>query len=446
MGAVIKIFLAFSVVALAIFSSNAEARGFDEDKPVGYFLVPLCGTYGKVCFEYASGGGFRSGYAYQIFRFYADKHRSVGVILSDGKFWKMAYEGSGLFGRGKSHRRHTRRVEHWDDINNRAVPYRPGEILKRYYRGTLGMLYRHAPWSLFVVTTLAGLCFWIVRQGAVLVEEPNTEGFALLDVWMVGLIVGTSILALPAGGYIVEQNQNYIELNAYLETRRLLSGYFLPLKHFPEVRYSGWYTFFNLFTVPLFVLLHVAWVFYAIKRIPAFIQGSYYVFVPHRRAKVVGKAIGSDTSLVGQLPRAAAPEGMLRRFARRNEERKASKLAKELQENEALQLRKARKLAEELDEHEKWQVGEERIEQAVVSRERARNVKKVLQGDATTEHVSKAPIERQSKRPPKGHEDLSVNPAPAKTRWRKVVDTKHPAETEESREARRTLDRLKQLP
>lgn len=263
-------------------------------------------------------GGYNN-FGYHVFEIVRKDHEGSTIVWFDGKRYVFPY------------RKYRRAVVRWDIANNRATGLDlPQEYHKRYYHWWISILSEYFPWSQLLIVFILFLFCWISCKG----DDPEKTNrgagyFRLVALFWFAVILFSG--GLPGHSYIGVL-EKYEVLNAYLDTRRLPGGHFLPLGRLPTVRYSGWYEFLNFFYVPMFVLTHVAVLGYVLCRCGSFVRGFHYMMVPHPAAKIV-KASRGDASDHKQLAAAieashlSTIEKPPKPFVSRNMKRKADELA-----------------------------------------------------------------------------------------------------------------------
>lgn len=263
-------------------------------------------------------GGYNN-LGYHVFEIVDEDHKSSTIVWFDGKRYDFPY------------RKYKRAVVRWDVANNRATGLDLShEYSKRYYHWWISILSEYFPWSQLLIFFILFLFCWISWKGDD-PEKTNRDAgyYRLVALFWFGVILLAGVLP---GNFYVDTLEKYEAVNAYLDTRRLPGGHFLPLGRLPTVRYSGWYEFLNFFYVPAFVLTHVAVLGYVLCRCGSFVKGFHYIIVPHPAAKIV-KASRGDASDHKQLAGAIEASHLAtstkppKPFASRNMKRKADELA-----------------------------------------------------------------------------------------------------------------------
>ena len=198
----------------------------------------------------------------------------------------------GIFCQKVTPARVIRTVKHWDHDRHRAAPYEPGDFATALFRASLRALGHPAGFAAVFLLALA-LFFFDRTGGAVL-------GTLAIPVGPIAL-GAVLVLFFFAGGEVIEQDEQFREINAYLDTRRVKQSpsYFYPLDYDPDVYYSGLYVLAGLIFILLFALVPL----YIYLRWAEIVHGFYFYVVPDPRKKVIETAIDGDLSLKGKIGR-----------------------------------------------------------------------------------------------------------------------------------------------
>ena len=325
------VMLAFSLV-LAV-----PALSYGKPRANGFMSVS-CGKKYDWCLEH-DGYKYRNNTLYNITK---QQGEYVWVIDESGNTRKLQF-AKYVGGYGSSRLKFLRYINtvyvggrwsydtEWDFEKNRPVVDRPDQYFKRYYHWWLVALSRYFPFWQVAIVAMLSVYFWIARKGW---HDPVTGSdeareFCRWTMFWTGVIL---VVGLWPGALYSGILDRYDDLYRYLDTRRLPSGWFLPLNRGVVIPFSTRYELIGGPYVLLFVGLHLVLVPWVLLRSGSFLRGLHYVFVPHPAAEVVkgSKGEASDhKALVKAVERAdlASELETPRRFVSENMKRKAEELA-----------------------------------------------------------------------------------------------------------------------
>lgn len=319
----------------------------------GKFLEARCG--GPCATTFDDGTRFITGKFYSVFDIrISGRDARIGIITERGNRAYVDYTDrcTGFFCSKPTPATFLDTINHWDVAGHRAAPYKPGDFPAAYYRASLRLLGHPVGFAASVL--LAMVLFFLDRAGRAVLGVDSIP-FAPVLIGFVFSLCFISGLDVPA------QDEQFREINTYLDSRRTSPPYFYPLDYLPEVKnFEAYYA-----AVLPFVLLHFTFLAHVFWRRSEIVHGFYYYAVRDARKKIVEAAIDGDLSLRGNISRPVRR----RWFA-----------------NTAVMAASAHKLAEKLRADEEKQKAatkamerETELLEAALRRERTRQARKFIE-------------------------------------------------------------------
>lgn len=336
------------VATLLLILTAATGESYAKPRANGFMKV-ACGRGHMWCFE-ENGYRYRNNTLYNIVR---QSKAYVTIVDESGKHREV----------NRYANRRRIRIEYirgqwdtaWDFENNRPTPDAEDQYFQRYYHNAIWALFNYFPFTQIAVVLILFAYFRIARLGRDLPKTVN-EAIAYIEgrsyaFWTYLVVGGVLTVGAVPGGLYNDIVERYEVLYAYLDQRRLPSGYFLPLNRGVLVRYPSSYMLVSLPYVAAFTAIHLPVVPWVIWRSPSFVRGMHYLFLRHPAESAVeeSKGEGEDHKKIArslEAADAAAQSKPPMPFVSRNLKRKAARLIALTERR-----RKERKL---LEEHEQF--------------------------------------------------------------------------------------------